>query len=80
MAGERHGRGMLCVNPPLLAPTRAALCDVTGDSQCLNVLRGAIVQRSSLKATHFSPASRDPQAVKRRTFIMSLDIRSDSCV
>jgi hypothetical protein len=61
----------------LLATPRAALCDVSGDSQCL---RGASVQRSPLKATHFSPAIRDPQAVKRCTYIMSLDIRSDSCV
>jgi hypothetical protein len=48
----------------LLAPPRAALCDVASDSQCLNVLRGASVQRGPLKATHFSPAIRDPQAVK----------------
>jgi len=51
----------------LLAPPRAALCDVAGYSQCLNVLHGASVQRGPLKATHFSPAVRDPQAVKRCT-------------
>jgi hypothetical protein len=44
--------------------TRAAPCDVAGDSQCLKILCGASVQRNPLKAAHFSPAIRDPQAVK----------------
>jgi hypothetical protein len=64
----------------LLAPPRAVVCDVVGYSQCLDVLRGASVQRRPSKATHFLAGDSRPTSCEALFLITSWYIKSDSCV